>query len=202
MTQSDLALTRAAGQGDLRARQQLAARLFDRVRATVSYLAGGDPDKDDLVQLSLVEILRSAGSFRAEGHLEGWADRITVRTSLRSLKTRRRRDEVLHAVDDAEAVLERMDTRASGGDAPELQAEAERRQLHRQLASLLGRLEPERRAAVLLRWVHGYSVEEIAELTDARVNTVRGRLRRGKRQLRKMILADPMLGAWEPWVRQ
>jgi RNA polymerase sigma-70 factor (ECF subfamily) len=200
--ETDLALTRAAGQGDVRARQQLAEKLFDRVRATVSYLAGGDPDKDDLVQLSLVEILRSAGSFRAEGHLEGWADRITVRTSLRALKTRRRRDEVLHAVDDAEAVLERMGAEPAGGVAGGLEQEAQRRQLHHRLALLLGRLDPQRRAVVLLRWVHGYSVEEIAELTDTRVNTVRGRLRRGKRQLRKLILGDPVLRGWEPWVQR
>lgn len=197
----DLTLAQAAGRGDLRARQQLADRLFDRVRATVSYLAGGDPDKDDLVQLSLVEILRSAGSFRAEGNLEGWADRIAVRTSLRWLKTRRRRDEVLHAVDDADALLERLDTEEASGEGPGLEQEAQRRQLHGRLARLLGRLDPERRAAVLLRWVHGYTVEEIAELTDARVNTVRGRLRRGKRQLRRLILTDPMLRGWEPWVR-
>lgn len=198
----DLALTRAAGQGDVRARQQLADRLFDRVRATVSYLAGGDPDKDDLVQLSLIEILRSAGNFRAEGHLEGWSDRITVRTSLRALKTRRRRDEILHAADDAEAALERLPNDASSTTAPELEVEAQRRQLHRGLALLLGRLDPQRRAAVILRWVHGYSVEEVAELTDARVNTVRGRLRRGKRQLRKLILTDPTLRGWEPWVQK
>jgi len=201
----DLALARAAGQGDVRARQQLADRLFDRVRATVSYLAGGDPDKDDLVQLSLIEILRSAGSFRAEGHLEGWSDRITIRTSLRALKTRRRRDEVLHAVDDAEVALERLPAEpldSAGAGGSELEQEAQRRQLHGRLAVHLSRLDPERRAAVLLRWVHGHSVEEVAEITEARVNTVRGRLRRGKRQLRKLILSDPMLCGWEPWVHR
>jgi len=200
--ETDLALTRAAGRGDERARQQLAERLFDRVRATVSYLAGGDADKDDLVQVSMVEILRSAGTFRAEGHLESWADRIAVRTSLRALKTRRRRDEVLHAADDAEAMLERLDVESPGTSTPDLEQEAQRRLLHRRLALVLGRVDPQRRAAVLLRWVHGYTVEEIADLTDARVNTVRGRLRRGKRQLRKMILGDPVLRGWEPWVNK
>ncbi len=200
--EKEIALTRAAGQGDLRAREQLAERLFDRVRATVSYLAGGDPDKDDLVQLSLVEILRSAGSYRAEGPLEGWADRITVRTSLRALKRRRRRDGVLHAVDDAEAAMARLQTESSPTGASGMEQEAQRRELHQRLALVLGRLDPQRRAAVLLRWVHGYSVEEIAAMTDARVNTVRGRLRRGKRQLRKLILADPALRGWEPWVNR
>jgi len=196
----DLALTRAAGQGDVRAREQLAKRLFDRVRATVSYLAGGDPDKDDLVQLSLVEILRSASSFRAEGNLDGWADRITVRTSLRALKKRRRVDAMVHGADDAQAELARLDAGPSPTGTPGLEQEAQRRQLHQRLALVLGRLDPHRRAAVLLRWVHGYSVEEIADLTDARINTVRGRLRRGKRQMRKLILGDPVLRGWEPWV--
>ncbi|MFH2011065.1 MAG: RNA polymerase sigma factor [bacterium] len=201
--QNDLELALAAGSGDVRAQQQLADRLFDRVRATVSYLAGFDPDADDLVQLSLVEVLRSAGTFRAEGNLEAWADRITVRTSLRHLKQRRRRGEAVHPSEDAASLERDSDVDGpfgSGSDADSVDGEAERRQLHRRLSLLLGRLKPEWRVVVLLRWVHGYHVEEIAELTEARLNTVRGRLRRGKRQLRKLILGDPVLRGWEPWM--
>ena len=199
--QSDLALCCAASAGEELAQQRLADRLFDRVNATVSYLAGGDPDADDLVQLSLVEILRSAGSFRAEGNLKSWADRITVRTCMRFLKKRRWSRETLHTSQDA-AVME-SEIAIGGGlaDGSEsLEQQADRRQIHGRLAGQLQKLKPEWRVVVLLRWVHGYSIEEIAELTGARPNTVRGHLRRGKRQLRKLILGDSVLREWEPLV--
>ncbi len=199
--QADLELARAAGRGEARARQLLAQRLFDHVRATVSYLAGGDPDKDDLVQLSMIEILRSASSFRAEGPLDAWADRITVRTSFRALKARRRREEPLRGSEDVHVAQDRLEASFSEKETTALDQEIQRRELHRRLATVLGRLGPRRRAVVVLRWVHGYGVEEIARITDSRPNTVRGRLRRGKRQLRKLILADPVLAGWEPWVK-
>ena len=155
----------------------MAERLLDRVRTTVAYLASNHPDADDLVQRSLIEILRSAGTFRAESSLETWADRIASRTALRLLKQRARQAEVVTLVADPE---------------PEEffcgETEAEKATLRRKLAALLSRLSPERRAAVVLHHVHGYTVEEIADITEAPANTVRDRLRVGKSLLKKYIL--------------
>ena len=144
----------------------MAERLIDRVRTTVSYLAPNHPDADDLIQRALIEILRSAGSFRGESALETWADRIASRTAMRLLKQRARHAEV------------------SGED------EAAKAGLRTRLAGLLSRLSPERRAAVVLHYVHGYSVQEISEITETPANTVRDRLRVGKALLRKYMLKD------------
>ena len=40
---------------------------------------------------------------------------------------------------------------------------------------VLGRLSPDRRAAVTLHWMHGYSVQEIADMVGAPANTVNAR---------------------------
>jgi RNA polymerase sigma-70 factor (ECF subfamily) len=74
-----------------------------------------------------------------------------------------------------------------------VEQEALQRQLHRRLAAVCQRLKPKQRLAVVLRWMQGYSVQEISEITGARVNTVRGRLRNGKKELRRLILQDPVL---------
>jgi RNA polymerase sigma-70 factor, ECF subfamily len=179
----DLALAQRAASGDEQARRSIAQRLFERVRTTVRYLAASHPDGDDFVQLSLLEVLRSLGTFRAETKLESWADRIVVRTALRLIKRQRRHGEVIALF--------------SGGEVPPKHAEgAPHHQLRRHVQSLLQRLTPERQAVVVLQLVHGYSVAEIAELTDTPINTVRDRLRIGKTQLRKFILKDPALRAY------
>jgi DNA-directed RNA polymerase specialized sigma24 family protein len=49
---------------------------------------------------------------------------------------------------------------------------------------------------VVLHHVQGYGIVEVAEMTGAPVNTVRDRLRVGRRQLRKRILGDPALRGW------
>jgi RNA polymerase sigma factor (sigma-70 family) len=73
-----------------------------------------------------------------------------------------------------------------------------RHQLRRRLALHLKKLNAERRMAVVLRWLHGYSLKEIAEFTDASVNTVRDRLQVGKKQLQKAIARDPAFRDWTP----
>jgi RNA polymerase sigma-70 factor (ECF subfamily) len=70
------------------------------------------------------------------------------------------------------------------------------RRLRLRLAEKLQQLSPERRNAVVLHHVEGYGVAEIAELTDAPINTVRDRLRQGRKLLRKKIKTDPTLREW------
>lgn len=180
----DRLLAAAAGRGEAWAEAHLARRLLERVRNTVYYLAAGDRDADDLVQLSLVEILRSAGSFRGESALETWADRIVVRTALRQLRQRRRRESPISLEDLPLA------------DPVALQAQLHRRELQHRLAVHLLHLPPERRAVIVLHWMLGHTVEEVAALTDAPPNTVRKRLRVGKQQLRKRLRQDPVFLDW------
>jgi RNA polymerase sigma-70 factor (ECF subfamily) len=181
----DWQLAQAAAGGDRRAAHKLADRLFGRVRATVLYLAAGHRDADDMMQLSLIQILRSAGGYRGECSLERWADRIVVRTALRELKKSRRKAQVVD-LDDAQI------SPVGAGQ----EKSAFRRQVQLRLAKLLETLNAERRTAMVLHWVHGYTVPEIAQATDAPYDTVRDRLRKGKRKLKKKIAKDPILKDW------
>lgn len=179
-TEPDLA--RAASTGDPRAQRLLLEGLLERVRVTVRYLSGDHRDQEDWVQLALLEILAAAGSFRGESSLAVWADRIAVRCAMRQLKLRRNRD--------ARVVLDPAD----GTPPPEALArdEHQRLALRRRLAVHLGALKPELRAAVVLKLVHGYSVGEIAGMTDLPPNTVRDRLARGRQLLRRRLAIDPV----------
>lgn len=174
---ADVALAQAVARGEHVARLALAERLFDRVRTTVKYLAPGHPDTDDWAQRALIEILRSTASFRGESRLETWADRIAVRTAMRHLRQDRRRAEVVTLVAEPPA-------EASEGEDDAVLRYA----LRQHVATLLQRLAPERRSVIVLRFVHGYSITEIAEITGAPVNTVRDRLRIGKSQLRQHLV--------------
>ena len=173
----------AAASGDTGARRRLADLLLDRVAVTVRYLAGGDPDADDCVQMAMIEILRSVGSFRGESSLETWAEKITVRTTMRQLKHRRWRAQIVELDPAPDGV-----SRAAGADRQVAQAS-----LADRLAAIVGTLSPERREVVTLRLVLGHSIEEISVLTGAKINTVRDRLAVARRQLRSKIVRDPVL---------
>lgn len=181
----DAKLARLAGQGDREAQRQLADRLVERVRTTVALLVPGDRDADDMVQVSLMGILKSAGSFRGESSLETWADRITVRTSLRLLR-RRRRHEPADLGEQATAMTD--DVRPD--------QTINRRRIGDHLTRHLHKLPIKQRTAVVLREVYEYSLDEIARMTATSVFTVKGRLRHGRKRLRQAMLRDPLLMEW------
>lgn len=184
--QDDLALAQNAASGDKRAQRMLVDRLMNRVRTTIGYLSGGSADADDWSQMALVEILRSVGSYRGETKLEYWSEKIAVRTAMRQIKKRRRLLDRLAPVTP--------DLAESPGDNP--QQHATRQALRKALALHLAALKPERRTVVVLRLVNEHTISEIADITGTPVNTVRDRLRLGRKTLKRRILADPVLKDW------
>jgi RNA polymerase sigma-70 factor (ECF subfamily) len=184
-TAQEIDLARRAASGDPSARRAVVGLLLDRVRTTVKYLSAGDRDADDCVQLSLLEILAALSGFRGESALGAWADRIAVRTSMRALKRRRFRESRVALVEEP------LPGPETSWDDPRVRLEVRRR-----LAGHLDALDLDVRSTVVLKLVHGYSVDEIAELTDAPRDTVKGRLKRGRKILRRRLEQDPALMGW------
>ncbi|MDJ0764374.1 MAG: RNA polymerase sigma factor [Myxococcota bacterium] len=181
----DLALTRAAALGDPKAQRRLLERLFERVRRTMSYMAGGGADAEDLAQTALIQILSSAGSFRGDASLAYWADRVALQTAAKHFARRKRRKYIRESRFPAPPV------------APSAVDEtAERLRAKQRLAELLAMLSEKNRTALTLHYVLGYSIAEMATLCDCPINTIRGRLRQGRKQLKKLVSKDPLLSQW------
>lgn len=181
----DLNLARAAAGGDEGARREVARRFYDRVFCTVRYLRGERPDTPDLVQACLVELLRAMGGFRGESCLETWADRIAVRTTMRELRREQRRREVV-----ADGVAQRPDA------AEDPERTLGQQQLASHVGQMLQKLAPERRLVMVLRAVYGYTMHEIAELTDERLYNVQNHYRAARKQLRRLVETDAHLREW------
>jgi len=179
----DLELARAAADGHDLARRELAERMLDRVATVVRCLGPADRNRDDYIQDALIEILRSIGSFRGESSLETWAERVTVRVAMRRIRKQNYRDGVI-ALDS---------TRDATSGSLSSEDQVIRRRFWDRVEVALSTLGAERRSALTLQLVLGYSVAEIAEATGAPVNTVRDRLAVGRKQLRAELLDDPQL---------
>jgi RNA polymerase sigma-70 factor (ECF subfamily) len=180
--QSELGLMKLVAGGDTHAQRVLAHRLAPRVQRVARRLLSHAADADDAAQIALMEILRSAATFREESSIERWADRIAVRTSLRYVREQRRRGWLLGGESDAD------DQRAQ--DEPDETHE----ETPRRLEEYLAQLPQARREALVMKHALGYSTEEIAELTDKPVGTVKDRLVAARKQIRRLILRELRLG--------
>jgi RNA polymerase sigma-70 factor, ECF subfamily len=163
----------AAIAGDRLALEAVVAKLLPRIRNLTRYLVRGDVEADDIAQDVLVAIVRGLASFRGEGSLESWADRIAARETFACLRrTRRQRARI-----DAGADLAAVPNPEAGPDAY-----AERRRT----ALLLDQLPEDQRHALVLHHIVGLSVPEIADQLGAPAETVRSRLRLGMSKLRAL----------------
>src|SRR5262245_60665329 len=171
----------AVARRDPRAQRALVERLAGRVQRVARLLCVGNADADDAAQLSLLEILASAESFRVATSLERWADRLAARTTLRLVRRERARQGLLQRwVAPGHWPWSRREELQTGTDPG--------------LMKVLAALAPERREVLVLRHALEYSVEEIAELTGAPLGTVKDRLVEGRKQVRRLLERDARRG--------
>jgi len=139
----------------------------------------------DVVQEVFLKIFRKIGSFRGESSLKTWIYRIAVNEARNHCRWngRHRGHEVgLEPGDDTRG---RRDTLAAAGMSPyEFVLDRERRRL---VEEALAELTPSYRSVVVLRDVEDLSYEEIAEVLQLPLGTVKSRLLRGREALRRLL---------------
>lgn len=159
--------------GDVSAFTEIVEAFQPRLRSFALSLSDGRTDEvDDILQDVWFDVYRQLPRLRRPGALRTWLYRITRNKLARAFHWRRLQPVSLDsscepAVDEAEPTF--------GPDDLE--------HLHKAM-SLLSR---EHREAVALRFLERMSYEEIAEVTDSKVGTVRSRLHYAKKRLREDI---------------
>ncbi|WP_234412103.1 RNA polymerase sigma factor SigE [Nocardioides sediminis] len=146
----------------------------DRVFRLAYRLTGNRHDAEDLTQEVFVRVFRSLDSY-TPGTFEGWLHRITTNLFLDG--ARRKQRIRFDALSDERAA--RLESASPAPDA----AYADQT-FDDDIESALATLPPDFRAAVVLCDVEGLTYEEIAEIMDAKLGTVRSRIHRGRAMLR------------------
>lgn len=156
---------------------EIVTRHSDRVFRLAYRLTGNRHDAEDLTQEVFVRVFRSLDTY-TPGTFEGWLHRIT--TNLFLDQARRKQRIRFDALSD-----ERASRLRSAAPSPE--AAASDRRFDDDVESALATLPPDFRAAVVLCDVEGLSYEEVAEIMDAKLGTVRSRIHRGRAMLRQAL---------------
>lgn len=135
-----------------------------------AYRIVGSADAEDVVQDALERAWRSA-SFRANADLWPWLSRIGRNAAFDVLHRRARTTTSYELHRDVESA----------------EAAALRREVIAIIDLALGKLPPQQRRAIVLHDVEGYSSREIAQFDGIEHNTVRTRLFRARRAMRRVL---------------
>ncbi len=185
----EVAWAGAAASGDPHARRKLVEHLLPRVRRTLSYLSQNSTETDDLTQMGMIQLLRTIHQFRGECTLAYWADRVAVRTAAKHFEKRNRRDRLWRKSGFTHVTRD-------GSESPSQEELADQRRLRRRLVEILGQMPAHNSVALVAFYLHDYSIAEVADLVGCPVNTIRGRLSRGRKAIKKALEADPSFAEW------
>jgi RNA polymerase sigma-70 factor (ECF subfamily) len=194
---TDDELVAAAQGGERAALDQLLRRHYDRIHAVCRRIAGSTRDGDDACQEALIKIVRSLNAFDRRSAFGTWAYRIATNAALDELRRRGRRP-LVHSARDDEHGDRTADARELADDRAEAAIDAIGQRLD--LDAALERLDPDFRAAVVLRDVLDLSYGEIAEILDLPLGTVKSRIARGRGALADQLRLEdlPMLPDDDP----
>ena len=184
--EEDLALIAGLRSGEECAYETLIQRFEQPVYNLVSRLVDDPGDAADVAQEVFLKVFRKVGGFRSESSLKTWIYRIAVneaRNQRRWFMRHRGKEIGLESDSDAQGP---QDWLSDPGRSPYQTAVDQ--ETHALIESALQKVSPNYRAAVVLREVEGLSYEEISDVLEVSLGTVKSRILRGRESLRKHLV--------------
>jgi RNA polymerase sigma-70 factor, ECF subfamily len=174
--------------GDLAAFNQLVLT-YQNLAYSVAYRTlQDDAAADDVVQESFIKAFRAISTFQG-GSFKSWIIRIVANTCYDLLRSRQRR-----LTDSLDDLVENEDYASYLEDVTaNPHAHAERMELSELIEHSFASLPADQRLVLTLCDVHGYSYEEIADMTDVPIGTVKSRINRARTRVRDFLLQHPEL---------
>lgn len=178
---SDQLLVARVQAGDVAAFDSLVRKYRERLYAVIYNLTSNREDAADLTQEAFIKAFSSINRFKGNSAFFTWLYRIGVNATLTHLKRNRfRRFFSLEKIQEEGShaqVLEALAAKHKSDKGALLN------ELQEKLNEALQKLSPKHRTVVVLFEIEGLSHQEIAEVMECSVGTVRSRLHYAKQQL-------------------
>lgn len=183
----------SARQGDQEAFERLVRAYEKRVFALTLRMCGNAEDAAEAAQEAFLAVWQGLKFFRGEASFSTWVYRLASNACVDLLRREgRHRAAAGPSLNDEELDL------AAADPAPTPQEAAERAELRQQIEAGLQQLSLEYRQVLVLREMHQLSYEEIGQTLNLDPGTVKSRISRGRKRLRKILLENGNFSARPP----
>ena len=182
MPSTDEELVARSQGGDLDSFNQLVLRWERPIYALAYRVIGREEDARDVAQETFLRAFRALKGFKGQAKFSSWLYRITLNLC-RDWIRRERRTPVVQAPEGVDVI------ELAGEATPSESIEdlVSRHELGRVVGKAMSQLPEEQRTAIILKEYHGLTFQEIADLLDCPLSTVKTRLYQGLTVLRKQL---------------
>ena|SRR5437868_4566117 len=178
-------LVKRAQQGDLGAYDELVKRYQERIYATLYHMTSNHEDANDLAQEAFIKGFQALKSFKGGSSFYTWVYRIAVNKTINFLKQRKNKTHI--SLNDLDFNAEHDPDLVALISEKTPRREINLTELQEKLNASMQKLSEPHRLVVTLHDVQGLSHEEIAEIMDCNIGTVRSRLFYARQQLQAYL---------------
>ncbi|MCI0510348.1 RNA polymerase RpoE-like sigma-24 subunit [Chromohalobacter marismortui] len=186
--ETDRQLVERAQKGDTRAFDLLVKKYQHKILGLIGRYVHDPAEVQDVAQEAFIKAYRALGKFRSESAFYTWMYRIAINTAKNHLVSRGRRPPGSD-MDIVDAEVLDHSGRLSDIETPE--AALQRDQLESAVFEAIENLPEDLRTAITLREMDGLAYEDIANIMQCPVGTVRSRIFRAREAVDKAI--EPLL---------
>ncbi len=179
---ADALLVERVKRGDVRAFEMLVVKYQRRVERLIGRMVRDSDLVQDIAQESFIRAYRALPQFRGESAFYTWLYRIAVNTAKKALMDMKRDPLVFESArsggSDEGEETSRVENELSDGETPE--ALLASKEVAAAVNAAIAALSEDLRQAITLREIEGLSYEEIAEVMNCPIGTVRSRIFRAR----------------------
>jgi RNA polymerase sigma-70 factor, ECF subfamily len=188
----DAVLVQKWQKGDTAAIEKLVCKYQGRIYNLILKICSNPDDAAELMQDTIVKVLENVDKFESRSSFYTWAFRIAVNLTLNFRKRKATVGftslDAEHTADDEQA-KQGLGAILSDNKSPDPSQVAENKELCDLVQKGLGQLDEEYRAIIVLRDIEGMDYEQIAEVLNIELGTVKSRLSRARAALRQILEA-------------
>ena len=182
MSEDMTRLLQKAKAGDSEAFTLLVKAYQNKVYSLAYYVTKNHHDAEDVAQEVFLKIWRSLPSYRGDAP-DAWVMKIAKNTCLDFIKQKKRVEPLEYEI-DGESVERPIPDTDVQSNPPDAAVQAEQRQ---QIAKAILQLRDEHREILTLRYMDGLSYEQLCDVLDVGMGTVKSRLARAKKSLQNIL---------------
>ncbi len=184
---SDAALVERAVAGDQKAFELLVIKYQRRIQRLIGRMVRDVDLVEDIAQETFIRAFRALGQFRGEAQFYTWLYRIAVNTAKKALMELKRNPTIsensFKSGDDDETSP--LENELTSSETPE--AVLAGKQITEMVSAAMLALPEELRQAITLREIEGLSYEEISEMMNCPIGTVRSRIFRAREAISERV---------------
>ena len=182
MASTDEELVARSMGGDLDSFNQLVLRWERPIYALAYRVIGREEDARDVCQETFLRAFRAIHGFKGQAKFSSWLYRITLNLCRDWIRKEKRTP-----VSQAPEGIDIIELAGEGTPAESIEQLVGRKELGRAVSKAMAMLPEEQRTAIILKEYHGLTFQEIADMLDCPLSTVKTRLYQGLSVVRKQL---------------